>query len=239
MPFYNFNLTETVISNVSNGIVTFPFLTQLAPTLESGAISKLGTIFRNVLNTRRASGQRNNDFMDSLNEMISRTDSETYKKLGITELTIVAQAFNFGLAGYDAMMTISTALTYYLAKHPEIQEKLHEEIDSFTDNNNGEIPFESLGELPYLNACLYEAMRLVPPFIRPERICTKDWVHGDLKIPAGTMIMIPAWAVHRNPKEFPDPEEFKPERFLPENKSKMNPYAFMTFGTGPRNCKIS
>lgn len=50
--------------------------------------------------------------------------------------------------------------------------------------------------------------------------------------------MITAWAVHRNENEYPDPEEYKPERFLPENKKEMNPYAFMTFGTGPRNCKL-
>lgn len=209
-------------------------MTRLAPTLESTATNKIGAIFRNVLSARRTSGQKNNDFADILNEMINKTGSPEYKKLGITQTTIVAQAFNFILAGYDAMKTISTMLSYYIAKHPEIQEKLQEEIDTFLENHNGEIPFENLSELTYLNACLFEAMRLVPPFIRPERMCTRDWQHGDLKISKGTMIMIPAWAVHRNPKEFPDPETFNPERFV---KKKINPYAFMTFGTGPRNCK--
>lgn len=216
--------------------VSFPFLTRFAPTLDSNATNKIGATFRNVLSSRRHSGQKNHDFADILNEMISKTYSPEFKQLGISETTVVAQAFNFILAGYDAMKTTSTMLTYYIAKHPEIQEKLQEEIDEFLEKHNDEIPFESLNELPYLNACLFEAMRLVPPFIRPERICTKDWQHDSLRIPKGTMIMIPAWAVHRNPKEFPDPENFKPERFLPENKSKIHPYAFMTFGTGPRNC---
>ncbi|ODM99103.1 Cytochrome P450 3A56 [Orchesella cincta] len=216
--------------------MSFPFLTRFAPTLDTNATKKIGATFRNVLSARRSAGQKNNDFADILNEMIAKTSSPQYKKLGITDTTIVAQAFNFILAGYDAMKTISTMLTYYLVKHPEMQEKLHEEIDAFLERNNGEIIFEKLGELVYLNACLYETMRLVPPFIRPERICTKDWEHENLKIKKGTMIMIPAWAVHRDPEQFPDPEEFKPERFLPENKSKMHQYSFMTFGNGPRNC---
>lgn len=219
--------------------MSFPFLIRFAPTLESASIRKIGATFRSALSARRATGQKNNDFADILNEMIEKTGDPKFKKLGITENTIVAQAFNFILAGYDAMRTTSTILTYYLSKHPEIQEKLQEEIDTFAEAHDSAIPFDKMGDLPYLNACLHEAMRLAPPFIRPERLCTKDWEHDKLKISKDTMIMVPAWAVHRNPKEFPDPEEFRPERFLPENKKKMHPYSFMTFGNGPRNCKCS
>jgi len=219
-----------------NPIVVFPFLTKLAPTLESDSASKIAATIRNVMDSRRTSGIKQNDFVDVLNDMMDKRGSNDYKKLLISETTILAQGINFVLAGYDAMCTTITMLLHYLAKNPEIRDRLVEEIDEFVSSNDDDIPFDKLHELPYLNACLHEALRLCPPFIRPERICTKDWQYKDLRITKGLLVMVPAWAVHRNPEFFPNPETFNPERFMPENKSKLNPYAFLTFGQGPRNC---
>lgn len=76
------------------------------------------------------------------------------------------------------------------------------------------------------------------PLIRLERVCTRDWTYEPtgLRIPAGMIIQVPVPAVHFNPEYYPDPHTFKPERFLPENKDKLNPYAFLGFGQGNHNC---
>jgi cytochrome P450 family 3 subfamily A len=217
--------------------VVFPFLTRLAPTLESDTATKIAATMQSVMSARRKSGQTRNDFVDILNSMMDKISTSTeYKRLKITETTVMAQGINFVLAGYDAKCTTVTMLLYNLAKYEEIQNIVLNEIDSFVESNDGEIPYEKIGELPHLQACLQETLRLYPPFIRPERICTKDWEHDGIRIKKGLLVMAPAWAVNRNPQIYPNPDNFDPTRFLPENKASLNPYAFSTFGAGPRGC---
>ena len=89
-----------------------------------------------------------------------------------------------------------------------------------------------------MKACMDETLRMNPPLIRIERVCNKDWVHepSGLHIKKGTCVQVPCYAVHYDDKYFPEPETFKPERFLPENKDKLNQYAYLSFGQGPHNC---
>lgn len=83
-------------------------------------------------------------------------------------------------------------------------------------------------------------MRFYPPTARTERKCTKDYpVPGmDFVIPEGTIVGIPFYPVHHDPKYYENPERFDPDRFLPERKASRHPYAFMPFGLGPRNCIV-
>lgn len=182
-----------------------------------------------------------NDLADFLVDCFDNLDSAEYKRLGITETTLLAQALN--VTALDMISATMTMICYYLAENPEVQDKLHQELDSVIDGKyQGRIDSETIHDLPYLSACLDETLRLAPPLIRPERSCTKDWVSGDgsLKIKKGTVVMTPLWAVHRNPEYFSEPEVFNPERFIPEKDSykrdKKHPYAYTPFGVGLRNC---
>lgn len=89
-----------------------------------------------------------------------------------------------------------------------------------------------------MNACVQETLRMFAPLIRLERVCTRDWTHepSGLQVPKGMVIQIPIQTIHYDPKYYPDPEAFKPERFLPENKEQLNPYTFLSFGHGNHNC---
>jgi cytochrome P450 family 3 subfamily A len=79
---------------------------------------------------------------------------------------------------------------------------------------------------------------MFPPVGRLERKCIKSCAIGDegLVIPKGVMIGVPAEGIHYDEKYYENPTKFDPERFTPENKAKRNPYTYLPFGTGPRNC---
>jgi cytochrome P450 family 3 subfamily A len=82
-----------------------------------------------------------------------------------------------------------------------------------------------------------ESLRLYPPATSLERVASEDYVLGNtgIKIKKGQLIHFPTYAIHRDPENFPEPNSFKPERFLPENRTH-HPYAHLPFGAGPRNC---
>lgn len=219
--------------------MTFPFLTKFAPTFDNGPTHLIESTFRHILQSRRKTGEKKTfDFVDILNDLIDRTTTTEYKELKISEDTIISQAVNIFLGGYETSGTTSTVLLYYLARHPDVQKHLQTEIDSIFEKSNGKIDHESIRDeqTPYLTACINEALRLCPPLYRPERICTKDWSYENIKIKRNTTIFLCNWALHRDPANFDDPDAFEPERFLPKNKDKINPYAFVPFGHGQRVC---
>ncbi|CAL8116993.1 unnamed protein product [Orchesella dallaii] len=227
---------------------SFPFLSRFAPAFNDEPSKLIESTFRQVIESRKqqtASGGPTNskDFLDVLVNLWGRIDSEEFKAHGITENTIIAQAVNMFLGGYETQATVLCHLLFYLADNPEIQEKMHVELMSALKKKgpggSGGVDHDLIqeSEIPYITACIMESLRLAPPLIRPERICTKDWNHKGISIKKGTPVMIATWAANRNPEIYPDePEAFKPERFLPENKAGLEPYAFTAFGFGPRNC---
>lgn len=219
--------------------MTFPFLTKFAPTFDNGPTNLIEKTFRHILRTRRTNGEKHNsDLVDILNDLIDRTSTPEYKKLKITEDTIISQAVNIFLGGYETSGSTSTVLLYYLATHQNVQKTLQIEIDRIFEKSNGKITHDSIRdeETPYLTACINEALRLGPPLYRPERVCTKDWTYGNIKIKRKTTVFLCNWAMHRDPAYFMDPDAFNPERFLPENKNDIDQYAFVPFGLGPRAC---
>lgn len=88
--------------------------------------------------------------------------------------------------------------------------------------------------------CCTETLRIYPPGTRLERRCTKDYkLPGtDVVVEKGIIVSAAVKAIHMDPQYYPDPEKFDPERFNPEEKAKRNPYTYMPFGHGPRNCNF-
>uniref|UniRef100_A0A8C4LKD7 unspecific monooxygenase n=1 Tax=Equus asinus TaxID=9793 RepID=A0A8C4LKD7_EQUAS len=90
--------------------------------------------------------------------------------------------------------------------------------------------------MEYLDMVLNETLRLFPIADRLERVCKKDVEINGVFIPKGTTVMMPIFVLHQHPEFWPEPEEFRPERFSKKNKDSINPYTYLPFGTGPRNC---
>ncbi|XP_059172333.1 cytochrome P450 3A24-like [Physella acuta] len=137
-------------------------------------------------------------------------------------------------AGFETTSTALQMCLFLLAKHPAIQEKMCEEIERVVQ---GETPkYEELQQLTYVEQVINESLRLYPPASIVTRQAAETKTYGNITIPKGAGVMIPIFAVLKDPKHYPDPEKFDPDRFSEENKAKRDPMAFMPFGYGPRIC---
>lgn len=159
-----------------------------------------------------------------------------------TENELIAQCLLFFLAGFETVSTCMTFLTYELLANRHVQDRLFKEIQETEQSLDGKsLSYEILQQMPYMDMVVSEALRLWPPAVFSERYCTKDYLYDDgagtkFTIEKGRTLIIPSYAIHRNPKYFEKPEQFDPERFNEENRSKINPTAYIPFGVGPRNC---
>ncbi|XP_059172334.1 cytochrome P450 3A24-like [Physella acuta] len=137
-------------------------------------------------------------------------------------------------AGFETTSTALQMCLYLLAKHKDIQDKMYDEIERVVQ---GETPtYEELHQLTYIEQVINETLRLYPPAPIMSRRAAHTKTYGHVTIPKGAGVIIPIFAVLTDPKHYPDPEKFDPERFSEENKAKRDPMAFMPFGYGPRIC---
>ncbi|XP_028362394.1 cytochrome P450 3A12 isoform X1 [Phyllostomus discolor] len=220
-------------------IVLFPFLTPVFEVLNIHLFPKSVTDFF-VKSVKRMKESRLQDKqkhrVDFLQLMInSQNSKETDSHKALSDLELIAQSIIFIFAGYETTSTTLSFLMYLLATHPDVQQKLQEEIDT-TFPNKAPPTYDALVQMEYLDMVLNESLRLFPVLSRLERMCKKDVEINGVFIPKGTVVIVPSFILHRDPEYWSEPEEFRPERFSKSNKDSINPYAYMPFGNGPRNC---
>uniref|UniRef100_A0A8C6XFV1 unspecific monooxygenase n=1 Tax=Naja naja TaxID=35670 RepID=A0A8C6XFV1_NAJNA len=155
--------------------------------------------------------------------------------VGLTDSEILSQAIIFIFAGYETVSSALSYLMYELAIQPDIQQKLQEEIEEVLPNK-APITYEALMQIEYLDMVLSETLRMHPGISRLQRVCKNTIELNGITIPKGMAIVIPPVILHFNPEYWPEPERFRPERFSKEVKEQINPYTYLPFGAGPRNC---
>nr|DAB41768.1 TPA_inf: cytochrome P450 CYP405A14 [Calycopis cecrops] len=134
---------------------------------------------------------------------------------------------------YTTTMTMAHTL-YCLAKYPEIQKKVIEEQRKILNNDLSKNPTNhDLNQMKYLEAVIKESIRVVPTVTKIGRQLHEDLHFKDGRVaPAGTSVIVFYEAMYADPKIFPEPEKYNPERFL----GTMHTFAFVPFSAGPRNC---
>ncbi|NXT47657.1 CP3AC protein, partial [Pluvianellus socialis] len=226
-------------------LVLFPFV---VPVLEKMNVtvlpSKVMDFFNGVfikMKKEREKGNNTNrvDFLQLMVDSQSSHDSsksaetDSYKSLSDEE--ILAQALIFVFAGYETTSSTLSYISYNLATHPDVQQRLQDEIDANLPNK-ATPTYSAITQMEYLDMVVNESLRLYPIGGRIERVCKKTVEINGVTIPKGMVVMIPAYVMHHNSEYWPEPEEFRPERFSKESKETIDPYTFLPFGAGPRNC---
>nr|CAD7428600.1 unnamed protein product [Timema monikensis] len=174
----------------------------------------------------------------TITENVSAAGAEKDEPLEITDTLLAAQCFVFFLAGFETSSTTISCCLHELAVNPDIQERLRKEVDNVLIKHGGQITYEALQDLKYMDAVVDETLRKYPPVGNLSRVCTKAYKIPDTHVylDKDTRLIIPVYAIHHDPKYYPDPEKFDPSRFT-ENNIKSRPhFSYLPFGEGPRVC---
>jgi cytochrome P450 len=138
------------------------------------------------------------------------------------------------LAGHETTANALTWTWYLLSQHPEIEVRLHREIDSVL---GGRLPTaDDLPRLRYAEMVLAESMRLYPPAWGLARKALEPHTIAGYEIPRGAIVSANQFTMHRDPRWYPEPLKFDPERWTEEAKASRPKFAYFPFGAGPRQC---
>lgn len=156
--------------------------------------------------------------------------------------TMVGHCSTFLLEGFETSSSLMAFALYEYAKHPLVQACVQQEIDEVLALYGGEICYEAIHEMSYLEATLYETLRLYPPMMALLKHCTKEFKlppqspgGKSFQVPVGMVFIIPVKAVHYDADLYEHPLQFQPDRFL-DQSGNTNRNLFLGFGEGPRMC---
>ncbi|XP_036333117.1 cytochrome P450 6a22-like [Rhagoletis pomonella] len=191
-------------------------------------------IVRETVSFREKNQVTRRDLMQILIELKTKDGKDG----GLTMDQIAAQAFVFLLAGFETSSTTMGFALYELAKHEDIQERLRKEILEVLERYNGEFTYEAMMDMHYMEQVFSETLRKYPVLPHLTREANADYKTGDSRytIEKGTMIVISVDSIHYDPKYYPNPEQFDPERFTEAEIKKRPACTWLPFGDGPRNC---
>lgn len=187
----------------------------------------LDRIVYELIDERRGQTGRYDDLLSML---MSATDEETGATMD--DETVRDQIMTFLLAGHETTAAALTWTWYLLSKNNEIHRQLHHSVASIDTSS----PTDALAELGYAKRCVQEGMRIYPPVpVFAREAVERDSIDGH-EIPAGGNVLLSQYVIHRDADVWHAPNEYRPDRFAPENEADRIPYSYFPFGGGPRMC---
>ncbi|XP_026296210.1 probable cytochrome P450 6a13 [Apis mellifera] len=220
--------------------------------IDPGVTKFFKDVVSQMIKQRGEYGIKRHDFMDLLIELKNKgtldefgsglvcndEDAETADEIELDENSIAAQAFVFFAAGYETSSNTIAFCLHELALNTEIQEKTRRDIQDAIDSRNGNLTYDAVQDMKYLDMVIAETLRKYPPASMLSRRCEYQYQipNSKVELPAGIRVIIPIYGLHHDPDYYPSPAIFNPERFTEENKRTRHPYAYLPFGEGPRNC---
>ena len=208
-------------------------------------VSRTSTLLNEAVDSviRNARTKEVNDNGDArkkslLHLLFEATDSESghgQQTLSNTELRDEVKTFI--VAGHETTSTWCYWAMYALAKFPDVQQKLHEEVSKYAPDSSSPITLEKVDEMDYLSAFLSEVLRLYSPVGMIFRFTSRQENWKGYTIPAKTMLVIPIHLLHRHSDHWTNPDDFCPERWLNKDDcASRHPFCYLPFSGGGRNC---
>ena len=189
---------------------------------------QLGKLIMAEVQRRRHEGVRHNDIVSQLLDARDRQSGEP-----MADRQLMDEIMTLIVAGHETTASSLNWFWYLLTTAPDVAARLHAEVDAATTDRPG---YDDLAHLPYTRQAIDETLRLYPPgWLLTRRSIAADNV-GEFALPANTDVLISPFLVQRHPAQWPDPERFDPDRFLPEFVAGRNRFAYLPFGLGPRAC---
>ncbi|CAG9573461.1 unnamed protein product [Danaus chrysippus] len=219
----------------------------MAPEIENKTVS----IVKQIMEQRNYKPSGRNDFVDMMLELREKGklvgDSLEHRnpdgspkivEIELDDQLIAAQVFIFFVAGFETSSSASSFLLHMLAYHPDVQEKCRKEVDEVLKNYGGKLSFDAVKDMKYLEMSLKESIRfLTSPGFLIRRTVNKCTLPGtNFTLDENMVMIVSTEAMNMDEELFENPEEFRPERFNPENVGDIKKCTFMPFGDGPRSC---
>jgi cytochrome P450 len=192
------------------------------------AVRKFDEIIYKIIQSRRSTDDETGDLLSMLLNAVDEDGSR------MTDTQLRDEIITLFLAGHETTAIALSWTWYLLSKHPEVESKLMEEIESNLGNRSAIV--DDLPKLRYAEMVILESMRIYPPAYGFGREAIKDCEIGGYHVPAGTTIFMSQYVTHRDARFFPDPLEFQPERWASDLVKKIPKYAYFPFSGGPRQC---
>jgi cytochrome P450 len=191
------------------------------------ALRSLDDIIYRIINERRASPDGRQDLLSLI--LNAREGGESFSDQQVRD-----QVMTFFLAGHETIATTLAWTWHTLAEHPEVEARLHAEVDSALA---GRVPqFEDLPRLPYVSMVLREVLRQYPPIWVLWRKALRDIPVGPYVIPRNTILLLSPYVTQHDARWYPEPDRFDPERWRDEKEADRRPFAYFPFGAGSRLC---
>ncbi len=223
-------------NTVMGAFFRFPFPPLKVPTPGHRRLLRATTAMdgfvSGFIDARLAKDAGEEEDADLLTLLMHAVDEEDGTKMDLKQLH--DEVLNLCIAAFETTTNTLAWAFYLLARHPEVERALHTEVDEVLD---GRVPtFEDVPRLTYTRMVIDEVLRIYSPAYQTMRQAAVDDELGGFRIPAGTNVLINSYFLHRHRDFWPDPEEFRPERFSPDQAGERPRHAYLPFGSGPRIC---
>jgi cytochrome P450 len=192
------------------------------------AIADVEQVLYRIIAGRRASGERAEDMLTLL------MDARDEGGRPMSDRQLRDETMTLYIAGHETTGNTLTWAFTLLARNPEVVERIAAEVDDVLGDATPTM--EHYRRLPYTEAVIKETLRLYPPAWLLPVTASADAEVAGYAVPAGTEVWMSQWVTHRDPRWFPGPERFRPERFLGEEGAAIPPFAWFPFGGGPHVC---
>jgi cytochrome P450 len=194
------------------------------------ATARLDALIYQMIAERRASGEDRGDLLS----MLLLAEDPEGDGGGMSDRQVRDEALTIFLAGHETTANALSWAFYLLSQHPQVADRLGAELDVAL---GGRAPtVADLPNLRYAEMVFAETLRLYPPAWVIGRRAVSPFEAGGYQLPAGSIALASQWVIHHDPRYFPDPYRFDPERWLPEPRAARPKFSYFPFGGGPRAC---